>query len=160
MLCSLAEVYQISTTYFSTTSRKSSIQCFQLYKLGTILWRPWSEMIIWGRAGENLLFDMCIGVFLMKLIAAPVYHHQIWHKTCMLNRPEDMTDWIYVLHNSTRRSSNLYCLSLCRWAPANNGIARTETNIIVHFFSLNDGTRFSCTMCKSRVMLNWFCNSP
>uniref|UniRef100_A0A0A9CGB7 Uncharacterized protein n=1 Tax=Arundo donax TaxID=35708 RepID=A0A0A9CGB7_ARUDO len=28
------------------------------------------------------------------------------------------------------------------------GEERAE-NIIVHFFSLNDGTRFSCIMCKS-----------
>ncbi|KAL6843992.1 hypothetical protein ACP4OV_025665 [Aristida adscensionis] len=38
-------VYQIPTTHFAPAIRKSSIQCFQLCKLGAVFWRPGSEMI-------------------------------------------------------------------------------------------------------------------
>ncbi|KAL6651445.1 hypothetical protein ACP70R_010370 [Stipagrostis hirtigluma subsp. patula] len=38
-------VYQIPTAHFTPAIRKNSIQCFQLYKLGAVFWRPGPEMI-------------------------------------------------------------------------------------------------------------------
>jgi hypothetical protein len=40
LLFPVAEVYQISAAHIATTNGKSSGQCFQLYKLGAVLWRP------------------------------------------------------------------------------------------------------------------------